>query len=113
METLKHGNKEVHVCFESWESTCSMMKDAILPCFDICHMLSVYTHTLTNGICWFALGIVFSSIFPIMTSTVHPLLCVIKLPIIELGIGILSKLTGHVFNLFLGYVGDDDYVSFS
>lgn len=48
-----------------------------------------------------------------MTSTVHPLLCVIKLPIIELGIGILSKLTGHVFNLFLGYVGDDDYVSFS
>lgn len=43
----------------------------------------------------------------------HPLLCVIKLPIIELGIGILSKLNGHVFNLFLGYVGDDDYVSFS
>ena len=35
----------------------------------------------------------------------HPLLCVIKLPIIELGIGILSKLTGHVFNLILGYVG--------
>lgn len=26
----------------------------------------------------------------------------------------LSKLTGHVFNLFLGYnVGDDDFVSFS
>ncbi|CAH3167969.1 unnamed protein product [Pocillopora meandrina] len=38
--TLKHGNKEVHVCFESRESTCSMMKDAILPCFDIRHMLS-------------------------------------------------------------------------
>ncbi|CAH3124153.1 unnamed protein product [Pocillopora meandrina] len=40
----------IHVCFESRESTCSMMKDAILPCFDIRHMLSVYTHTLTNGI---------------------------------------------------------------
>lgn len=40
------------------------------------------------------------------------LLCVIKLFIIELGIGILSKLIGYVFNLFLGYVGDDYYVLF-
>ena len=113
METLKHGNKEVHVCFESWESTCSMMKDAILPCFDIRHIISVYTHTLTNGIFDLFWALFFLAFFPIRPSTVHPLLCVIKLPIIELGIGILSKLTGHVFNLFLGYVGDDDYVSFS
>ena len=46
------------------ESTGSMM-DVILPCFDICHMLSVYTHTLTNGIYWYVFYIVFfSSFFP-------------------------------------------------
>lgn len=65
METLKHGNKEVHVCFESRESTCSMMKDAILPCFDIRHIISVYTHTLTNGIFDLFWALFFLAFFPL------------------------------------------------
>lgn len=50
MEMLKYGNKEVYVCFELWESICSMMKDVILLCFDICYIILVYIYILINGI---------------------------------------------------------------